>query len=173
MRSARDEVLDSFLGAQYREGMALADASDILELQALEGRGSHHFMATFHCRGLVSDAGQIREAERFIAGFHLGRDYLRRVDPLQTVVLFEPVDTWHPNVRAPFVCLGAIRPGTSLTDLIYRTYELLTYTKCTMREDDALNREACSWARTHRNDFPLDRRPLKRRMQAKGGVPHA
>ncbi|HVR30785.1 MAG TPA: hypothetical protein VMS86_14780 [Thermoanaerobaculia bacterium] len=32
-----------------------------------------------------------------------------------------------------------------------------------MREDDALNREACVWARANQHRFPLDRRPLKRR----------
>lgn len=31
-----------------------------------------------------------------------------------------------------------------------------------MREDDALNKPACVWARAHRDRFPLDRRPLKR-----------
>ena len=32
-----------------------------------------------------------------------------------------------------------------------------------MREDDALNREACAWARHHADRYPVDRRPLKRR----------
>jgi hypothetical protein len=35
--------------------------------------------------------------------------------------------------------------------------------KVTMREDDALNRAACQWARQHPERFPVDRRPLKRR----------
>jgi hypothetical protein len=173
MQSGHDEVFAAFLSAQYEEGMALAGASDVFELQALEGPGSRHYVVTFHCRGLVSEGGEIREADRFVAGFQFGRDYLRRADPIQTVVLFEPRGVWHPNVRAPFVCLGPIRPGTTLTDLIYRTYELLTYAKCTMREDDALNREACSWARSHRNDFPLDRRPLKRSTKMKAGASRA
>jgi hypothetical protein len=33
-----------------------------------------------------------------------------------------------------------------------------------MREDDALNKAACAWAREHQDRFPVDRRPLRRRQ---------
>jgi hypothetical protein len=169
MTTRRDEVLDAFLGTQDREGMDLAAASDILDLRVVGGNGRRQYLATFRCRGAVSDGGKVREAEQFTVGYYFGRDYLRSVDPLRAVALLGPLNTWHPNIRAPFVCLGPIRPGTPLTDLIYRTFELLTFVKCTMREDDALNREACSWARSHKQDFPYDARPLKRARAAEEG----
>ena len=43
-------------------------------------------------------------------------------------------------------------------------FEIITYNKATMREDDALNFEACRWARWNTGRFPVDTRPLKRRM---------
>ena len=54
-------------------------------------------------------------------------------------------------------------PGTSLVDLLYQAYEVLTYQKFTSREDDALNAVACAWARKHMDRFPVDSRPLKGR----------
>jgi hypothetical protein len=53
-----------------------------------------------------------------------------------------------------------------LVDLLYQVYEILTYQKLTPREDDALNKEACHWARANQKRFPIDRRPLKRRSLA-------
>ena len=159
-----DRILEGFLERQHEEGMALARQSDILELTALDGPLPQHYVATFHCNGLVQAGdGAIEGSNRFIVGYYFSPDHLRIVDPSQAAVLFEPVRTWHPNIRSPFVCLGHIAPATPLVDLIYRSFELITYTKCTMREDNALNREACVWARNNQARFPLDRRPLKRR----------
>ena len=42
-------------------------------------------------------------------------------------------------------------------------FELITYSRVTMREDNALRVEACAWARAHQDVLPIDRRPLKRR----------
>ena len=58
---------------------------------------------------------------------------------------------------------SGVRPGTPLVDLLYQCFEIITYTKVTMREDDALNRAACGWARENQDRFPIDPRPLKRR----------
>jgi hypothetical protein len=49
----------------------------------------------------------------------------------------------------------------SLVDLLFQCFEVITYQKVTMREDDALNHAACAWAREHQQRFPIDRRPLK------------
>ena len=48
-------------------------------------------------------------------------------------------------------------------DLIYQVFEIITYHKVTMTEKDALNWEACAWARQHKDRFPIDSRPLRRR----------
>jgi len=60
--------------------------------------------------------------------------------------------------------LGHIDPGTSLVQLLEQCFDIITYNKVTMLESDALNHEACTWARNNKHRFPLDRRSLKRRQ---------
>ena len=72
---------------------------------------------------------------------------------------------WHPNIsaRAPFICIGRIAPGMSLTDIIHQLYEIICYQRYTPNEFDSLNKDCCSWARANSDRFPTDSRPLKRR----------
>lgn len=165
--SISDPILRAFLGRQAEEGRALARASDILDLDCLPT--GQHFVARYLCRGLVREqGGLVREANCFHVGFFLGADYLRSVNPFEVLTLFGPPNTFHPNVAfgAPFICLGRIAPGMPLVDLIYQTYEILAWQRLTPREDDALNKEACRWARANHGRFPIDPRPLKRRTLA-------
>lgn len=162
---ADDPIYKAFLIRQAEEGLALARASDVLELEC--GGTGQHFIAHLRCNGLVRDpGGDIREADSFLAGFYFDPDYLRNVNPFQTITLLGPPNTWHPNVApaAPFICCGRISPGMPLVDLIYQVYEILTWQKATIREDDALNKDACRWARANQHRLPVDRRPLKRRQ---------
>jgi hypothetical protein len=159
-----DPILRAFLERQAEEGRALSQASDILRLERLDT--GQHFVATYSSHGLIqTHDGSVREADRFQVGIFFAEDYLRTVRPFELLTLFGPMNTFHPNVAfgAPFICVGKIAPGTSLVDLLYQTYEILAYQKLTPREDDALNKEACRWARSNQHRFPVDRRPLKRR----------
>lgn len=160
-----DPILGAFLRRQAEEGRALAQASDILDLECLDT--GQHFVASFACRGLVREFdGTVREASRFRVGFYFGADYLRSVSPFELLTLFEPANTFHPNVTfgGPFLCVGRIAPGMPLVDLLYQVYEILAYQR--MRLDDSLNKEAAGWARANQQRFPIDRRPLKRRLLA-------
>ena len=162
-----DPILRAFLERQAEDGLALARASDTLELECLPT--SQHFIGHYSCRGLVQErGGVVREADQFHVGVFFGADYLRNVNPFEVLTLFGPPNTYHPNVAfgAPFICVGKIAPGMPLVDLLYQVYEILTYQKLTPREDDALNKEACRWARANQHRFPIDRRPLKRRSLA-------
>jgi hypothetical protein len=162
-----DPVLRAFIERQAEEGRALAQASDILDLDCLPT--GQHFVAHYACRGLVKGSDDVvREADTFHVGVFFGADYLRTAKPFETLTLFDPLNTYHPNVAfgAPFICVGRITPGMPLVDLLYQAYEILTYQKLTPREDDALNKEACRWARANQARFPIDRRPLKRRPLA-------
>ena len=87
------------------------------------------------------------------------------MDPSQLLTWFGPPNVFHPNIsdRGPFICVGRLSPGTSLVDIIYQVFEIVTYSKVTMREDDSLNKAACAWARQNKFRFPIDKRPLKRR----------
>jgi hypothetical protein len=109
--------------------------------------------------------GAVRESDRFEVGITFPPDYLRRIDPFEIVTWLGPRNVFHPNIsdRGPFICVGRLAPGMPLVDLLYQVFEIITYQKVTMREDDALNADACAWARRHRDRLPIDRRPLKRR----------
>ena len=168
----KDPVFSAFLKKQYEEGLALAGESDLLDLTPLflpfEKRSGppSRFVATFHSRGLVLEPGhQVREADLFEVGIFFPGDYLRRIDPALILTLLHPHNVWHPNISlyGPFICAGRMSPGTGLVELLYQVFEILTYQKVTMREDDALNPSACAWARQNQHRFPIDPRPLKRR----------
>ncbi len=160
-----DKILSSFLRRQKEEGEALAAASDLLSLRALDSEPCQRYLATFRCRGFVRRDGQVQESDHFEVGLAFSDDYLRFVDLLRTLVWLGPRDIFHPNVsdRVPVICLGAIVPGTPIVDLLHRLHDLITYRKVTMDENDALNHEACVWARDNQHRFPIDERPLKRR----------
>jgi len=160
-----DPIYRSFMERQLEEGTALAQSSEILRLH-VPPLAPPHFIAEFNCKGLVSDsAGEIREGNHFQVGIWFPPDYLRRVNPLQIVRLFTS-GIWHPNVsqELPLICLGRLTPGTPLVSILYQVYEILSYQRYNPRENDSLNKLACAWARENQHRFPVDRRPLKRRL---------
>ena len=159
---SKDPVLESFLAKQRDESIALSSASDLLTLVPSPGEFPTHYVAQFRARGLVRIGSQEPTiAEEFAVGVQFPRDYLRFANPARVLTWLGPTSVFHPNVRAPFVCIGPIAPGTSITELSYRLYDLITFNSVTPREDDALNAAACLWARRHWHRFPIDRRPLK------------
>jgi hypothetical protein len=163
-----DRVLEAFLARQHEEGMALAAASDLLSLQPIDG-AADRYLAEYRCTGLVERGpGQVVEASLFHVSVWFPRNYLRDANPFRVLTWLGPRNVWHPNISAtmPAICIGRLAPGTSLVDILYQIFEVVTWTKVTMREDDALNRAACQWARQHPDRFPVDRRPLKRRPLA-------
>jgi len=159
-----DRIFEGWLQNQLEEGLALAASSDLVQLFPLSGDPPHKYLVELRCNGLVERDGQVVEASRFTAGIWFPPDYKRQVDPYQIVTLLEPVNLWHPNYdpKQRVICVGNIPPGTTLTSLIYQLFEIITYQRVTMKEDDALNWAACAWARNHTNRFPIDARPLKR-----------
>jgi hypothetical protein len=163
-----DKILSAFLTTQHQEGLTFAAASDLVELfVASSSPPPQRYLARFRCTGLLATAdGQITQGNEFHVGLWFPDDYLRRVEPAQIVTWLGPREVWHPNILPPFLCLGHLAPGTGLVDVLYQIFEIITYTKVTMREDDALNKTACAWARHHQDQFPVDTRPLKRRRRA-------
>jgi len=162
--AAADPIRTSFLRHQLGSGMALAEASDLLELFPMWGDPPDHYLARFRCKGLVERAdGVIAEAADFAVGIHLPIDYLRRAESVDVVTWLGPPNGFHPNVRPPFICLGHLVPGTPLVDLLYQLFEIVSWASYNPQEHDALNRKACAWARQNPGRLPVDRRPLKRR----------
>ena len=164
--SSDDPVYQGFMESQLAEGMALPEASDILDLHVCP-MAPPNFVAEFHCKGLTrEDAGEIREAnESFMVGVWFPDDYLRRASTFDVLRMLTP-GVWHPNVRDHLICIGALTAGTPLVDILHRTYEVLTYQLCNPVENNSLNKAACAWARRNQQMFPVDGRPLKRRRLA-------
>lgn len=159
----RDVLYESFLHQQVEEGLALAAQSDLLDLEPLGESPQRRFLAYFRCTGLVrTDDLSVREADQFVVGIALPSDYLRREpDFWEVLTWLDPLGVHHPNIAPPRMCVGRICVGTPLLDLLYRCYALICYQSFTTSELDALNWDACQWARRHRSRFPIDRRPLK------------
>jgi hypothetical protein len=172
---SRDLVYESFLERQRREGLALARESDLLEVLPEGSEPVCHFRLVLRCRGLViTGTGEMALTEHFEVGVRMPPDYLRRAHSAEVLTLLGPRGTFHPNIQGngPGICAGHITPGTPLVDLIYQVWEILTFRKATVREDDALNRAACAWARRNTHRFPIDPRPLKRRaLRLEAGTP--
>jgi hypothetical protein len=161
----RNKIYEGFLRRQHEEGMRLAEESDVLNLVPAGVEPADRYMVELRCKGLVRNReGEIVVADQFAAGIWFPADYLRRADPLQIVTWLVPFNVFHPNISPPVVCLGRVNPGTSLIEIVYQLHDIVTYNKVTMREDDALNPVACAWARQNVPRFPIDRRPLKRRV---------
>src|SRR5438445_7635703 len=137
-----DKVFAAFLERQVDEGMALAAASDLLDRAPVDGRSRQQYLAGFGCKGLVqTDSGEIVEADRFLVGIWFPDQYLREADPFRVLTWLAPQNVYHPNIsdRAPFICVGRLAPGTPLVEVLYRVFEIITFNRVTMREDDALN----------------------------------
>ena len=157
-----DKVLVAFLERQRDEGVALATASDRLDLTPLGPGPCQRYLADFHCTGLVrADDGDVVPADRFLFGI-VSAPVPARSRPVPRLRL----DRAAPRLSSQRVSALRLRrasaPGTPLVDLLYRCFEIITWNRVTMREDDALDRDACAWARRNQHRFPLDRRPLKR-----------
>ena len=160
-----DDVRSTFLENQQKEALALSNASDRVDIIPLGDEEPERYLVHFNCRGLVKNpsSGEIEEANDFALGIWFPPDYLRRLHPGQVVTWLDPLNTIHPNIKPPLFCVGNMAPGTPLVDLVTQAFEIITYNLVTMNEDDALDWDACQWARQHQHLFPVDRRPLRRR----------
>lgn len=159
----QDKVMEAFLKKQFEDGMALARASDLLELEPLLALGTppRLYKATYRCKGLVRlDSGEIVEADEFEAFVFFPDGYPRSVDPRRVVRWSGPMNVWHPNIKPPDICIGHMPPGTELTAILRQIHGIITYNNYMPREDDALNHAACQWARQNKHRLPVDKRPL-------------
>src|SRR2546425_12534813 len=81
-----DKILSAFLTSQYEEGMALAAASDLLELFVASGDPPQRYLAYFRCTGLLyTPEGHITPGHDFSVGIWFPDNYLRRAEPAQVV----------------------------------------------------------------------------------------
>ena len=161
-----DPIYAGFLARQHEALADLSRRSSVFDFQPIRPAGTgpaNVFLITLTCRHAIwrGDTAEV-VAGPCEVGIQLPGDYLRRgyPDASRILSLISPAACHHPNIRWPYICSGPIAPGTSVTELVLRVYEILTYNRHTPREDDCLNAAACQWARAHVDEFPLERRPL-------------
>jgi hypothetical protein len=155
-----DAILSSYLEEMEAEAMALVGRSDLVQLFP-EGPGpNQHFVVRYNCKGLVDTPEGIVETTRMDIGVSFPLDYWERADPGRVITLLDPPNLFHPNAMYPFICPGYLNPGTTLTEIIMQCFEIYTYQKYNVRENDALNKKACGWARRNVDRFPIDDRPI-------------
>ena len=162
-----DTIFSSFLESEGGKLVELCGSSSRLScrlIQADEALPPSIFVVEMTCRHLVRQDNRIcPSSEPCVIAIQFPADYLRRGGPRpgEILSLLAPRNCWHPNVRFPYVCAGPIAPGTSVLDLVFRCFEIMTYVKFTPREDECLNQAACRWARAHMAEFPLESGPLR------------
>ena len=112
---------------------------------------------------MKADDGKVVTHDHFAVGIYLADSYLHHAETFQVLTWLGPRNIFHPNIRAPYVCLGErfFRPGTPLVQIIYQLHAVITYRK--WASNAGLNPDACQWAINNTHMFPADPRPLKRR----------
>lgn len=172
-----DAIRHSFLLAQAEAGKRLDGESDILSLTPLGRSPAERYVLRLRTRTLATGRETPRECEMSaVVGVWFPEDYLYRATTAQVLTWLDPDDIFHPNVRSPFLCLGALRPGTSLVELCFRIHAIVSYQNFGLTSP--LNDAAASWARRNLHRFPTDPRPLKRKTTSfrtevfdQGGAP--
>jgi hypothetical protein len=164
MNTNNDNILRDFLRENVKEGLALAEQSDLFRLTIGPGDPPSRLVAEFRCKGLCRDrdSGDVSETALFRVGLWFGPTYVRGpVDQARTLTWLGPREIWHPNISdiAPLICIGDIQPATPLTSLCYRIYDLIVYRRYAAA--NAFNDAASQWARNNQHRFPVDPRPLK------------
>ena len=158
-----DLVFQNFLEANWQHAKELADASDIVELLPLGSLPPRVVLARFHASCYIKTSSGVRIAKGFTVGYRWPEDYLSAhvVLPLQVIQFLQPLNVFHPNIRPPGICLGAaLRPATELRELLFRTFELVSYQRKS-NPAEPLNPVASQWVRSNWPVKAADTRPLK------------
>jgi hypothetical protein len=143
----------NFLSSQEKSLALLARSGDRVDVNPYayppESSTPNAYLIKIRCRSAVKYQDEISEEEReHLIGVSFPPDYQRKAhDSSRIVTLLSPDNIFHPNIMGPMICLGQIAPATPAVEICTRVHEVLTCQRITMREDDALNGDACQWAR--------------------------
>jgi len=156
-----EPVFQSFLESSMDEALLINRESDLVNILPVPPFPASRYLCAFRCDSLAGNpASGLRNPEFIVLEIYFGPNHLRELRTGEVVTLIEPLDLFHSNVRAPFVCVGDMVPGAPLMDIVIQLFEIFTYNNVTLTE--GLNREAADWARQRLGEFPLDRRPIFR-----------
>lgn len=154
-----DPVMRDFLRNNRDELDERTHRGGLLRFASLGRRNPWLFRLTFATCGLIRRDGEVREWDQHVVAVRFLPDLLRRVDRFEMLLLVEPHDAFHPNLRPPGICVQ-VYPGEPLVEICESLHALFAWRLRNLREDDALNPAACAWGRAHGDRLPLDDRPL-------------
>lgn len=126
------------------------------------------YLVAYTCKGLMRDQSeQIHETESHWMEVIYGWDY-----PATPPKFVWHTPIWHPNFRAPSICLEG-RPfavGRTLDSIIVEVGRLVQFQAFNL--NDHLDKDATEWTRRNPNLLPIDRRDLRdRRRELTFGTP--
>lgn len=158
-----DPILTRWLDRQVADAMTLNESSDVVRVRPAPGPRPQLFDVAFDGPTVVSGRAGIETVRGFGVRIRFPDDYLISVPNVANVIaLLAPRGIFHPNCKSPFICIGKLAPGTRLVEIVGQVWQILTYQRFTAREDDALDAEACAWARARVDNFPLTHASLRR-----------
>jgi len=159
-----------FLDRQLQEATRFASGSDLVEIEPIGLPPVQRYLVRLRTRGLVKTAGgAVEQVEGCTFAVWFPNDYTRRVSPYETVQWLAPRHAFHPNIGPgpggeTYICVGRIAPGTTLVDLVEQVHEIFGWVNRLPEEREAMNHDACQWARSHADELPIDTRPLRRNV---------
>ena len=154
-----DPAMASFLDVVRAEAHEINARHGLVECVELGGRQPWLWKLVFSSTGLVNIDHELAQIDRHTVSVRFLPGYLRRVDRFQTLALIEPLEAFHPNIRHPFLCVE-VYPAQPLREIVESLHSLFTWRLKNLREEDALNPDACRWGRAHIDELPIDDRPL-------------
>lgn len=168
-----DKILHRFLQNSFLETKELEKNSDVFSIISWNDDPPSQFFLAFKDINYLSKNVQKNEVRLtkspvFVNVF-FPPDYLRSMDPNLNlkIVRILNADFFHPNIKQPlgFICLGHnFLHGSSMCDIIFHIYDIVTYQNITVEERDALNPEACRYCRANPGILQkLHNQPLRRR----------
>jgi len=154
-----DSIFAAWLETQFKECMEFAQRSSVLSLAPVAGEPPFRYIARFECDGLANTEEGIAVCDRHVVGINFPEHYLRvSCGPGEVLTWLEPHAEFQPNIRPPFCCIGHIAPGMTLLSILQQLFTMITWQRFTPIEGNALNRDACRWARANLHRLPIDAR---------------
>jgi hypothetical protein len=158
-----DSVVADFLHAGHAELLSRCSDDSLVRPRSFGFDVPWLYRLDFRTRGLGKGAdGLVVNVDHHAVVLRFTPDCLRHTDHFQMVQYAAPREPapYHPNIcpRTGAICLQ-IFPGETVVEVVSSLHDLLRWRIRNVREDNALNRDACGYGRTF-VDKPLDDRPL-------------
>jgi len=128
----QDKIFEAFLKRQTKRAWRSLDRAHLLELYPMGGDPPDRYVASVSMQGLMrSQNGDVVEADHFEVGIWFPSDYLRRAEPFQvlTWVVRLTCSTQISATKAPFICVGKLKPNTALADILISASRLSPTTR--------------------------------------------